>query len=706
MLDLVVGEKKNPTAANQLINLLLEAPYTGTLYIGYPILSTADDTVVVDALLVARERGLVIFDLNEVSEETAERQNDLHAAVQRRLLGYKSLRSGRGLAFEINILTFSPDQQSVDVGVNGLLVANPKTFDQVLRTLEPIGPEVFASLNAAVERVTTIKPTRKRLSVKKTNSRGAILKEIEKQIANLDQWQKKAAIESPEGVQRIRGLAGSGKTIVLALKAAMLHARNPEWTIALTFHTRSLYQQFKDLVRRFTYEHANDEPDWERLRIIHSWGSSRASGVYSEIARAVEFDPRDFAYAKNHFGQSSAFEGVCRELLHHVKQKKSVPQLYDAVLIDEAQDLPQPFFELVYHVTREPKRIVYAYDELQNLGTYSIFPPSELFGKNAQGDPNVPVLENLPGKPSQDLVLPVCYRNTPWALTVAHALGLGIYREEGIVQFFEEQHLWEEVGYEVLQGKVKLDNHVVLRRRPDSAPKYFETLVTPDDAVLVKCFDNSEKQLEWVAKSIQKNLDEDELEIDDILVIFPEPRTVANEAARLIHFLDDKDIASHIVGITNSRDIVFTPETLALSGIYRAKGNEAPMVYVLNSEYCAAGPELSRLRNILFTAITRSRAWVRIFGCGKQMETLEVEIKKLVDNNYKLDFVVPTAEELTRIRKIHRELTEDERAKVKKLEKQGAEFLESLLSGEVEVEHLSKDVQKKLREFLAGKKQA
>lgn len=706
MLDLVVGEKKNPTAANELINLLRDKPYTGTLYIGYPILSAADETVVIEALLVTRECGLVVFDLNEVTRETAERQNDLYAAVQRRLLGYKSLRSGRGLAFEINIVTFSPDLGSGSIEADGLLVANPKSFDQVLKKLKPLEPELFASLNAAVERVTTIKPLHKRSSVKKSNSRGAILKEIEKQIANLDQWQKKAAIESPDSPQRIRGLAGSGKTIVLALKAAMLHARNPDWTIALSFHTRSLYQQFKDLVRRFTYEHANDEPDWERLRIIHAWGSSRAPGVYSEIARAAEFDPRYFGYAKNLFGQGSAFEGVCKELLQHVRQRKSIPQLYDAVLIDEAQDLPQPFFELVYNATREPKRIAYAYDELQNLGTYSMLPPSELFGKNTQGDPNVPALENLSGKPSQDLVLPVCYRNTRWALTVAHALGLGVYRDEGIVQFLEGQDLWEEIGYEVLQGQVKLGNHVVLRRRPDSAPKYFEALLSPEDAVVVKGFDTPEKQMEWVAESIHKNLQDDELELDDILVIFPEPRTVTNEAARLIPFLEEKEISSHIVGITTSRDVVFNPDTLALSGIFRAKGNEAPMVYVLNSEYCADGPELSRLRNILFTAITRSRAWVRICGCGKQMGALEAEIKKLVDHNYKLDFDVPNVEELKRIQKMHRELKEDERAKVKKVEKQGAEFLESLLSGEVEVEHLSKDLQKKLREFVGSKKRS
>ena len=50
-------------------------------------------------------------------------------------------------------------------------------------------------------------------------SRGAKLGHFEDSIATLDMLQSKAVIETVDGVQRIRGLAGSGKTIVLALKA-------------------------------------------------------------------------------------------------------------------------------------------------------------------------------------------------------------------------------------------------------------------------------------------------------------------------------------------------------------------------------------------------------------------------------------------------------------------------------------------------------
>ena len=42
--------------------------------------------------------------------------------------------------------------------------------------------------------------------------------------------------------------AGSGKTIVLALKVAYLHAHHPDWTIAVTFNTRSLKGQFERLI--------------------------------------------------------------------------------------------------------------------------------------------------------------------------------------------------------------------------------------------------------------------------------------------------------------------------------------------------------------------------------------------------------------------------------------------------------------------------
>ena len=81
----------------------------------------------------------------------------------------------------------------------------------------------------------------------------------------MDKWQRTAAYEIPNKPQRIRGLAGSGKTIVLALKAAYLHFKDPTADIAVTFYSRSLYQQFTSLIQEFYQQYSNDKVDFEKF---------------------------------------------------------------------------------------------------------------------------------------------------------------------------------------------------------------------------------------------------------------------------------------------------------------------------------------------------------------------------------------------------------------------------------------------------------
>ncbi|MFH7024334.1 MAG: ATP-binding domain-containing protein [Heteroscytonema crispum UTEX LB 1556] len=50
--------------------------------------------------------------------------------------------------------------------------------------------------------------------------------------------------------------------------------------------------------------------------------------------------------------------------------------------------------------------------------------------------------------------------------------------------------------------------------------------------------------------------------------------------------------------------------------IHRAKGNEADMVYVVGLDKIAKNESNIMLRNQLFVALTRSRAWVQVSGVG------------------------------------------------------------------------------------------
>jgi superfamily I DNA and RNA helicase len=112
--------------------------------------------------------------------------------------------------------------------------------------------------------------------------------------------------------------------------------------------------------------------------------------------------------------------------------------------------------------------------------------------------------------------------------------------------------------------------------------------------------------------------------------------------------------------VTTSVDAIFYEDSIAITSIYRAKGNEAPMVYFVGAEYCAGGWNLARKRNILFTAMTRSRAWVRLSGVGAGMVAIQDEMQDVATNNYTLHFRYPSAAELQTMRRLHRDRTAEE----------------------------------------------
>lgn len=680
-LDVIYGSTGLPADLIATIKRKLEdAGVEGTFYIGYPVMASADSSTTIDALLVSQKPGLVAFHFTQKGEDFQAAQDKLFYVLESNLGRHESLRRKRSLGVPVNVVSLFPEGDAPATLDPAYPTASPSTLVAAFAAMNPLEDAgLYRNLSAAIQRVTSIKPVKKRQNVAKEGSRGSVLRAIEREIANLDRWQKSAAIETPEGPQRIRGLAGSGKTVVLALKAAYLHTQHPDWQIAVTFHSRSLYQQFKDLIERFTLEHMGDKPDWEHLHIMHSWGSSSTEGIYSVACAAANMPPTNYLSAKSRFGVMRAFEGVCNELAAAMKGREF--NVYDAVLIDEAQDLPKSFFRIVDAITKAPKRIVWAYDELQNLSEAGMASTPELFGRDIQ-------LTNTPGSPQQDIILPVCYRNTPWALTLAHALGFGLLREKGMVQHFDEPGLWAEIGYMVEKGPLADGSDVVLSRAPRSFPEFFPKLLTPQDAVQSFRFGTKDEQYAAIAAQIDVNLKQDEIDPDDILIVLPEPITARDEYYSLRKHLDSRGIPSSLAGVTNDRDLFSQQGIVTVSGVYRAKGNEAPMVYVANADFCVAGHELIRLRNILFTSITRSRGWVRLCGVGDRMDALQKEIDGVVAQGFKLAFRIPTQAERDTMRTINRDRTAEEMSQIRKVEKNLEEALDLVKKGVVSADAL------------------
>ncbi|MEA5476805.1 ATP-binding domain-containing protein [Pseudanabaena galeata UHCC 0370] len=700
MVNIIRGDLAKPVSSSSLADYFeSRSDIEGNLYLGYPIIGTPQGGYQIDALLVSKEHGIVIFNIiegNNTGFDLEEVQDESINKVQSKLLQYKSLTNKRKLMVEIGVLTYAPALNSKPVDITDIAIDDTDLTEFIDCQMWDHS-EYFETLNSVIQAITSIGKRKKRNYLQREDSRGAKLSRLEDSIANLDKQQSAAVLETVEGVQRIRGLAGSGKTIVLALKVAYLHAKHPEWNIAVTYNTRSLQGQFKQLINAFTIEHTNEEPDWEKVKIIHAWGSPKTNGIYYEVCKKHNIEYKDLDAAKlltREFGQQ--FDAVCEDVILKVKKFE---QYYDVILIDEAQDVSQHFLKMCYEILKEPKRLVYAYDELQNLNKNVMQSPEEIFGKDIHGIAHVQ-LQNLPKKPKQDIILHKCYRNSRPILISAHALGFGIYRDHGLIQMFDYSGLWKDIGYEVEEGALSEGQPVKLVRTDNTSPQFLESHSPIDDLIMFKVFKNHQEQSEWLVSEIEKNIKTDELRPDDIMVIHANPLTTRKAVGEARALLFEKGINTNLAGITTSPDDFFNEDNIIFTGINRAKGNEAAMIYVMDAQLCFSGSELAKKRNILFTAMTRSKAWLRVLGYGEGMKNLEAEYMRVKEKGFSLEFTYPTEEQRKEMNVVNRDMSPKEMNRIAREKKNFKGFLEAFDRGEIRKEDLPQEDLERLKEIL------
>ena len=700
MIEVIWGSAREKPVASKMLadNLVAINAGVGYLYLGYPVIGSPTGPMKMDALLVSPSFGLIAFDLVEGTDlgDFRFRQDEVASMLEVRLKPHSGLKTGRTLKFDINVITYAPSKQILPNAEAPYILANEANLTESIQGFSwQSTDDVYKNLLAAIQVVTSIRAGKQKREATRTDSRGAKLKRVEESIANLDQHQSQAVIETVDGVQRIRGLAGSGKTIVLALKVAYLHAQNPNWRIAVTFNTRSLKEQFRRLINNFTIEQTGAEPDWERIEIINAWGApgeNERDGVYHKFCRENEVPFYDFSAARRKFGDQKEFSGACDEAFNAVKQPA---ELYDLMLIDEAQDLPIEFLRLCYKSLSPPGRLVYAYDELQSLTGAAVLPPEELFGNSSDGSPLVKLNQD-DGGPRQDIILEKCYRNSRPLLATAHALGFGIYRERGLVQIFDQDALWTDVGYVVEDGELTGGQQVTLARTTNSSPEFLENHSSVDDLIQFHKFDRAADQVAWLVKAIQTDIADQELRPEDIVVINPNPLTTQKEVGPARKQLFAHGINSELAGVSTSADIFSKTGCVTFTGIFRAKGNEAGMVYIINAQDCASGWDKTAtalVRNRLFTAITRSKAWVRILGIGPNMDMLIREWTALRGNDYKLRFTYPTEEDKKELRVINKELQGKGRNRRRTVKMQREQLLQAVERGEVDPDQLILDLE-------------
>ena len=295
----------------------------------------------------------------------------------------------------------------------------------------------------------------------------------------------------------------------------------------------------------------------------------------------------------------------------------------------------------------QSKAVIETIDGVQRIrglaGSGASLPsPEEIFDAPGNGASTADGTDN-------DLILETCYRNSRPLLVTAHALGFDVYRnpEEqsgmGLVQMFDHPRLWQDIGYRPKAGELRPGASVTLLRPERTSPRFLEDHSGIDDLIQFKCFESPGAQADWLIDEIKRNIEVDELRHDDIIVVNPDPLTTRQKVGPIRAKLLEAGIDSHVAGVDTEADTFFRTgeRSVTFTGIFRAKGNEAGMVYVINAQDChAAARNLATIRNRLFTAITRSKAWIRVLGVGQDMARLIDEYQALKSRGFELQFTI------------------------------------------------------------------
>lgn len=620
------------------------------IFYQYPIyVDIEDKTLSPKLMIVSQNCGVIIVNCDtsndldkiaELDEDTSSIEDYIFSKlIKSQVKEMKSSR--RELSFTLKSVLYLPVVQRKSISkddFNCELFFSKDEIETILsnedsnKLTELMIKEICAILEGSK---VILKPKNRQISKDDESSKGFILKQMEEQIAYFDSDQKKAALAQLNGPQRIRGLAGSGKTIILCMKAALIHLRNPEKKILYTFMTRSLYDYIETMIIRF-YRIFGDGnlPDFDKIQIEHSWGGRNINGVYYSVCQNNGIVPITFKEAK--MFSNDPFDFVCEDLLD--RTQGNLKQEYDYVLMDEAQDFKPSFYQLCRAIVKNDC-LVWCYDDLQNIFDVKIQDTIATF-KNKYGWEGIDLVKlNEQFKDlNNDVVLDKTYRNPKEILVMAHAIGFGIYNDV-LIQTLENNQHWKDFGYNVISGNCNIGDEMIIERPSENSPLIISKYQKPEQIIEVQSLESREEEILWIADSIENNIKTEFVRADDIIVISLDDKNSKKDLATLSYVLNSREIMTFNITDNFYSKGFISEDCVTLSTVYKAKGNEAAIVYVMGTDVFEYNKNRRNMRNKVFTAFTRAKGWLKISGVDIKDSQLWNEIQCVFDNKFILKFI-------------------------------------------------------------------
>ncbi|MGD6967423.1 3'-5' exonuclease [Rossellomorea vietnamensis] len=173
-------------------------------------------------------------------------------------------------------------------------------------------------------------------------------------IKAMDLHQENLAKQIGDKNRLIRGVAGSGKTLILGSRAKMLTKDHPDWKILILCYNISLARNIEQMIHHMMHEPDN----------LFDFDFTNTDEL--PAASPHNITVRNFhSWLKNDLRIS---ESRIPAVLEKLKNGEAILPTYDAILIDEGQDFESEWFELVSSLLNpDTKSLLLVEDRAQSI---------------------------------------------------------------------------------------------------------------------------------------------------------------------------------------------------------------------------------------------------------------------------------------------------------------------------------------------------
>lgn len=429
---------------------------------------------------------------------------------------------------------------------------------------------------------------------------GAYVDEVQSTEKYLSEEQKELIQLRIGGFPRvIRGVAGSGKTVVLAaLAARYLHSRYPEDTprMAVTCFNRTLVPFLQNRIEAAWqgYGYLVEMPLVQE-RIVHFNGllwklAEESRGAIKPILIRTVSCP--IKRAQLYCNQLKELETNNPARYHAL--------CFDAIFVDEAQDFAPEEFALLLALLRPhpetgEKNLILCYDDAQNL-----------YGRQRPVWRNIGINVAI-GDRSR--VMRYCFRNSRQTVELAFNVLTGTQAPPDLRVHTRQ---YADVGY--------LREHNLITEEETCFRIHFAD--RNDVAPIVQTFSLRHAELDWVVAQVVQLIKDEAVRPEDILLLTPMPRAGAVDVDYLERQFHKQlpAIPLYFAAAGENKDAqIFAPNRLTLSTVFSAKGYDAPIVFVFGTDLF---PYTKEGRAAFYVAATRAKLRLYLSGMWRDRSLL------------------------------------------------------------------------------------